>query len=303
MSRVILTGGGGFIGVHAVPELIKRGYEVHVADINTKGVAWLPREVQLHECDLFDVKAQAELMRTVRPTHLLHLAWYAVHGKFWTSPENIRWVQTSLELLRNFLGQGGTRAVLAGTCAEYDWNSGICIEDSTPLKPATLYGICKNALQQMFMGFCRQNGMSGAWGRVFLLYGPYENPARLVPSVIRSLLKGEEAKCTHGRQIRDIMHVEDVASALAALLDSEVEDPVNIASGRPVMIKEVIETIAGQMGKNDLLSLGAIPFPEHEPLLLVADTNRLQKEVGWKPRYSLESGLEQTISWWRTQGK
>lgn len=297
MKKVLLTGGSGFIGRNTVSELLSKDYEVHVADIAL--ISGLPTEATLHECNLFDFQQQKSLLQKIKPTHLLHFAWYAVPCKFWSSIENMRWVQASLELLHNFAKEGGRRVVFAGTCAEYDWSGGLCSETSTSLIPKTFYGICKNSLQQIYTSFCRENEISGAWGRVFFLYGPYENPDRLVPYVIRALLEDRQALCTHGRQIRDFMHVSDVASAFVALLNSDIPGPVNIASGQAVELKEILEMIASKIRKPELLKLGALPFSENEPFILKADVQRLQKEVGWNPLFSLDKGLDSTIEWWK----
>ena len=116
---------------------------------------------------------------------------------------------------------------------------------------------------------------------------------------MRALLNDEEANCSHGEQIRDFLHVEDVASAFVALLRSEVSGPVNIASGQAVILKEIVRRIAQQQGKEELVRLGALPAAANEPPLLVADVRRLREEVGWQPRYNLDAGLEQTLQWWR----
>ncbi|MFH1619520.1 MAG: NAD(P)-dependent oxidoreductase [bacterium] len=241
------------------------------------------------------------MIKEIRPTHLLHFAWNTAHGKYWTSLENFRWVQSGLGLLQEFYSHGGSRAVMAGTCAEYDWKYEHCSEQATPLSPATLYGICKHSLQAMLGSFCKETGLSSAWGRVFFLYGSHEHPARLVPSVIRSLLQGETARCSHGEQIRDFLHVEDAAAAFVALLESEVAGPVNIASGRPVALKDVICKIADKLNRRDLVQLGAIPAPAYEPPVLTAEVRRLSDEVGWRPKLDLDAGLEQTIAWWKNE--
>jgi len=297
MKKVLLTGGNGFIGRNAVLELLLKNYEVHVADIEL--LSDLPIEVTQHKCDLFDFKQQKTLLQKIKVTHLLHFAWYAVPGKFWSSIENMHWVQASLELLYNFTNEGGHRVVFAGTCAEYDWSKEFCSETHTNLTPKTFYGICKNSLQQIFTSFCCENKISNAWGRLFFLYGPSENPNRLVPYVIRALLENRQASCTHGHQIRDFMHVSDVASAFVALLDGNVQGPVNIASGQAVEVREILEMIALKIGKPELLKLGALSFSENEPLILKADIQKLRKEVGWNPRFSLDKGLDNTIQWWK----
>jgi nucleoside-diphosphate-sugar epimerase len=188
---------------------------------------------------------------------------------------------------------------MAGTCAEYDWNYELYSEQTTPLKPATLYGVCKHALQGIVDAFCRQTGVSYAWGRIFFLYGPNEHPDRLVSSVIRSLLQGEPAHCSHGNQLRDFLHVEDVAHAFVMLLDSDMEGAVNIGQGNPTSIREVVEIIGDQLHGRQLIQLGSLPAPPLDPPSLIADTHRL-KSIGWYPKYTLKTGLEQTIAWWKT---
>lgn len=298
MNSVLVTGGNGFIGYHTIPKLLEAGYEVHVT-----GKSPQPRFIDNHKinyygCNLFDLQQQLQLIKQIKPSHLLHFAWYAIPGKFWSSPENLHWVQSSLNLLQNFIDCGGKRVVFAGTCAEYDWSYGYCSENLTPTVPHTLYGTCKNGLRQIFEQYCHQASISSAWGRIFLLYGPYEKPERLVPSVINSLLNNQSAKCSHGRQIRDFLHVKDVASAFVALLDSEVQGAVNIASGQPVTIKEVVEIIARELNCLELVELGVIPPSANDPPLLVANTQRLRQEVEFVPKFSLKEGLKATINWY-----
>jgi nucleoside-diphosphate-sugar epimerase len=140
-----------------------------------------------------------------------------------------------------------------------------------------------------------------AWARIFLLYGPHEGHKRLVPSVVRPLLAGREAACTDGSQIRDVMHVEDVGSAIAALCGSQVTGAVNIGTGQPIALSDVVREIGRQLGRSDLLRLGALPTRPDDPLVLVPDTRRLNSEVGFKARYDLANGIAETIAFWRDQ--
>lgn len=296
MKRILLTGATGFIGRHCLPLLSARGYEVHA--VSTRGSLDSSSDIHWHKVDLLNSLQLQDLVADVMPSHLLHFAWYAMPGKYWTSLENIHWVQSSLELLQAFVANGGERAVMAGTCAEYDWRYGYCSEKVTPLAPTTLYGACKHSLQIMLDSLSKETGLSTAWGRIFFLYGPYEHQDRLTSSVIRSLLMGEKARCSHGNQIRDFLYVKDVADAFVTLLDSGVEGPVNIGSGRPVVLKNIIQKISDKIIKRDNTEFGAVPVSSDDPPLLVADVRRLIKEVDWIPKYSLDQGLDETISWW-----
>lgn len=299
MKSVLVTGASGFIGRQTLKPLIERGYRVHaVARRPAHGEA--AGSVTWHACDLLAPGAAEALIATARPSHLLHLAWNTAPGQYWTAADNLDWVAASLRLYRAFSNAGGVRVVVGGTCAEYCWEAPELDEISTPLRPRTLYGTAKNSLRQLIEAQAGAgNGPSWAWGRTFFLFGPHEDHRRLVSGVMTSLLAGQPALCSHGRQQRDFMHVADVAAAFVALLDSPVVGPVNIASGRCRMVAEVVTMIAEMVGRPDLIRLGARPAPADEPLRLAAATHRLFQEVGFKPVFDLPAALAETLSWWR----
>ena len=157
----------------------------------------------------------------------------------------------------------------------------------------------QDALRAMLDAFVKQTGLSSAWGRIFYLYGPNEHPERLVPFVIRSIIQGKRVPCSHGNQVRDFLHVQDVADAFVSLLKSDVRGPVNIGSGYPVPIRNIIYGIANKLGGEDLIELGAIPTSVGDPKFLVADVSRLSDELGWHPKHDLVTGLEATVCWWQ----
>ena len=294
--RVLITGASGLIGSHLVPLLLDAGHEVHAASSKP---AEYPAGVQGHILDLLHSDCRT-LLASVRPTHLLHLAWHVPPGKFWTAAENVQWLQASLDLVKAFAAEGGQRWVGAGTCAEYDWSQSGVFRESDTTRPATLYGACKCSLQMTAHLLGEQLGLEIGWGRIFYPYGPGECGPRLVPSIIRSLLAGEKALCTEGLQVRDFVFVEDVAKAFAALLTSSYCGPVNIGSGVPVTVRQVVTRIGEIIGRPDLLEIGALPTRGFEPQEMVADIARL-RSIGFQPQYSLDGGLERTVQWWKSR--
>lgn len=297
MKRAIVTGASGFIGSQALPALLERRFEVHAIDLPGTsrpaqgGVEW-------HDLDLLDSEALDRALQEIAATHLLHFAWFVRPGEFWTAAENLDWVAASLRLIRAFHRHGGRRAVIAGSCAEYQWSESreIYVEAETPLEPQTLYGTAKNALRTVVESYSAVHGLQWAWGRIFLLYGPGEPAARLVPSLIHALSRGRRACCRSSNLVRDLLHVSDVAGAFAALLDSEVRGPVNIASGVPVSLGDVAREIAVRLRAEDRLDLEVQPRSPSVPGRLVADTRRLNREVGFLPRLTLRDGLRDTIA-------
>ncbi len=304
MSRVLLTGASGFLGSRTLRALLDGGHEVHAVarggppDVSRRGGAGAGREARLtwHTTDLTDPNALATLAREVRAEGLLHMAWYVEHGRYWQAPENLVWVEATLRLLRCFAEQGGRRAVMAGTCAEYEWTLDRYSEASAPLAPATLYGVAKDATRRVCESFAAKAQIEFAWGRIFTPYGPGEAGARLLPGVILALLAGRPAPVPEGSQLRDLMYVEDVAGAFAAILDSEVQGPLNVASGRATSIRELLTLVGEITGRAELVQWGALPQREGEPAQLIADVARLETEVGFRSETGLAEGVERTVS-------
>jgi nucleoside-diphosphate-sugar epimerase len=295
-GRILVTGATGFVGRHVLPALRARGFEVH-------GVGRSPQaDVTLHEADLLVPEARRALVETIRPTHLLHLAWEAEPGRYWTSPANLDWVAASLDLARLFALQGGRRFVGAGTCAEYEWGSARLDEAATPCRPATLYGAAKDGTRRILAAYADTHAFSLAWARLFYLYGPGERRGRLVPDAIHALTTGSVFPTSTGHQRRDFLHVADAAGALAALAASDVAGPVNIGSGAAIPVRRILDGLAARIGGADRLAYGARPSGPAEPPVIEAETRILTAEIGFRPTFDLERGLDDTVAWWRTHG-
>jgi len=298
MIRLLVTGASGFIGRHCLEALLPYNVELHA--ITTRiGIAH-SGSAQWHVCDLLDCDSVTSLLNDLRPTHLLHLAWIATPGIYWRSPLNESWQSASRHLAEAFLANGGRRMVVAGTCAEYDWSTGVCRESEHDPHPSTPYAQAKLKLSAELAELCSRAGANLGWARIFWTYGPYEHPSRFVPSVILSLLRGEPALCTAGNQRRDYLHVADLGAALARFVLSDVAGTVNIASGQAATVASIAQFIGTELGCSDRLRLGAIAQPAGEAPLVVADVHRLHNELGFRPRYSLEAGLSDTVNWWQS---
>ena len=271
--RLLITGASGFIGSHVATLARQDEWEVHA--------------VTSRDADLLDAAAVDRLIASTRPTHLIHLAWFVEPGAYWASPENHRWVEASAHLFRSFAQHGGERLVGAGTSAEYDWSvDGVMNEQTTPLRPATLYGESKKRLSELAAGVVP----ASAWGRIFMVYGPGEPPVRFIPRMIRALLSGEPAVCTAADAARDFIYVRDVAAALLALAGSDVTGAVNIGTGVATTLREVVRLLVEQLGHGENIR----ELPGNEPPLVVADITRLREEVGFQPAVDLRRGLELT---------
>lgn len=298
IKKVLLTGATGFIGKHIILPLQSRGFEIH-AVTSKQCPESLNSNLTWHQIDLMHKSSIVDLIKSHQFSHLCHFAWEATPGKYWTSLTNLDWIEASIHLARTFIQHGGKRIVVSGTCAEYEWKEDTYLERQTPFIPSTLYGSCKRSFYLVLKALCEQLNISFAWGYIFFLYGPHEHPKRFVPSIIRGLLGKDPVMCSEGFQIRDFMHVKDVASAFAALLDSNVTGGLNIASGEGISLRELAKIVSEMLGGKEKLLFGALPTSANEPRCLLPDVRRLREELRWVPSIGLREGIEEAVSWWK----
>ncbi len=298
--RLLVTGATGFIGRRVIARLAADGASDVEGVSRTRPADW-PERFAHHAVDLLAPGAPESLMASVRPTHLLHLAWTATPGRFWTDTANLQWSAATLSLFQAFLSYGGNRAVMAGTGAEYAWTGSSPLRESDETAPHTLYGIAKDATRRMVCAAGETAGVPVAWGRIFWLYGPAEPPGRLVSDVARALVCGEVVETTEGRQARDFLHVDDVAGAFLCALASDWHGPINIGSGRAVPVREVVEGLAAASGRPELVRFGVRPTPATDPARVQADVSVLRDILKFRPETSLEKGLAETYAWWLAQ--
>jgi nucleoside-diphosphate-sugar epimerase len=287
--RVLLTGASGFIGRYVLRALQQHGIEVVVVSRTQ-----LKASVPFIEEDLLSICDFAPLLQQAQATHLLHLAWYAEHGKYWTSPLNLRWLEATTRLVEAFCTNGGQQVVVAGTCAEYDWRHGYCREDSTPLNPATLYGTAKDATRRLVTAVCAQHQVPCAWGRIFLPFGQGESTSRLIPSLIE-VFRGVRAPFgVNAHAYRDFLHASDVAEGFFRLLIAEASGAYNVCSGEPRRLAEVVTTLASLLDNDPAPVLALTMERPGEPPLLVGESLKL-RALGWQPALTLAQGLERSL--------
>jgi nucleoside-diphosphate-sugar epimerase len=296
VNRVLVTGAAGFIGKEVLGALSKLspGSEVEIHGLSRHTPTECRREVVWHSIDLLSTDPD-KLLGTIGASHLLHLAWTTARGTYWTSEENLAWLDASVRLLRSFRAAGGRRFVGVGTCSEYAPSAGPYSEASTPLAPWSIYGACKAALGLISTAFPAP-GMTTAWARLFFLYGQGEPADRLVPRLL-SAARSRESIRVHTDHTRDYLHVSDVATGLIALLLSDMAGPVNVASGLGVTVGDLAHAAAEAVnGEITLLP----PVQEGSrfstaPVSVVADAARI-RSLGWNPATRLTDGLRAMAS-------
>jgi nucleoside-diphosphate-sugar epimerase len=302
--KVFVTGASGFIGAQVTKALLAGGHSVTALVVPGDSLWRLAEAIgkfSIVTGRIADRDALRRALNKFQPEACIHLAWYAEPGKYLSSPENIASLTDSLSLLDELIQAGCGQVIMAGTCAEYDTEKGFLRED-TPARPTTLYAATKLAACLIGQQLAAAAQINFAWGRIFYPYGPQEDPRRLVPAAICALQQGRSFPATLGEQVRDYIFIEDVAAAFCIMMEKQAIGVVNISSGVPVTIRQLLETIAVLMGRSDLTQFGALAYRDWEPSFICGDNSRLM-QLGWRPEYTLIKGLEQTIDWWKDQRK
>ncbi|MCR8826985.1 NAD-dependent epimerase/dehydratase family protein [Pseudosulfitobacter koreensis] len=267
MTRILVTGGTGFVGLPVVQKLVAAGHDVTCVIREGSADRLEGADVRIVPCE--DVFAQspawwAETLQGIDT--LVHLAWYAEPGKYLTSGRNLDCVAGTLAMARGAAGL--RRFVGAGTCFEYDLSVGTLSVD-TPLAPQTPYAAAKVATFTMLTAWCETAGIAFLWARLFYLHGPREDARRLVPQLHDKLGRGVPVDLTAGTALRDYTEVGQAADMLVRDITAGRVGATNICSGRGVTIRALAESIADTYGRRDLLNFGAYPDNLTDPPVVV----------------------------------
>ena len=292
--KVLVTGGGGFIGSHVVRRLLDRGHSVHALVRPTAAldrIGDVVEQVTLWPVDLLDAPAVDAAVAEIGPGGAIHLAWYAEPGAYLRDvPRNLASLEAGVRLLRALAAGPSRRLVLAGTCLETA--TGLAADEP-------VYAVAKRALHQVAARAGRA-GFGVACAHVFSVFGPGEDPRRGLPSVIGSLLDGRPVDLGAGTQLRDYVFVADVAAALVDILESDVVGGIDVCRGGAGPIRQVFEEVGRATGGGHLLRFGARPMAPDEAFDAVGDPSPL-RALGWRPAGSLAAQIDETVAWWRAR--
>jgi nucleoside-diphosphate-sugar epimerase len=286
MKKVLITGSCGQVGSRLTKSLSRAGFDVvgigrsEATEVTNYANSYIQYDLLTEDID--------SLIAQTRPELLIHLAWETQPNTFWESPKNISWLDSSKKLVESFNKWGGERIVIAGTCAEYDWEFHVPFDELGPEFPKSLYGQSKLAL----LNFLRHQSTPFLWTRTFFQFGDKETPGRLIPSLIDTLNAGQEFSIKRPNDVRDFIYVDDVVQILTSLIISEKAGVFNVGSGVGITMRELGTKIAGIFERPDLMH-----FQEQsgKPSIVQANMAKLEKTLGRITYTTLDEAINKTI--------
>jgi len=303
--KVLVTGGTGFIGSHLIPELVEKGFEVWSLERYVTGRVGQPHKVKTVYADLVDGFTVRKALRTVQPDIVVHLASISPVAYSYDHPQEI--IET------NFIGtinlaeaclrevHSFTQFLFAGTSEEYG-NNGFEIQvETNPLKPASPYAVSKVACEHYL------NYMKEAYDfpitilRPFNTYGRKNDYHFLIEKTIVQMLTRNIVELVDPNPIRDWLYVEDHVNAYLTCLGNSkaVGEVFNFCTGKGYTIKETVEKIAEMIRFKGEVKWGSAPARPSESHVIIGSYEKARQVLGWKPKYSLEEGLKETVEYWR----
>jgi len=324
MKKVILvTGGAGYIGSHVVKELGREGYRPLVYDNLSTGHRWAIKGDELIEGDLGDERRVEEILHKEKPLAVMHFAASALVGESVERPELYfrNNVINSFNLLEAMLACGVKRFIFSSSAAVYGNPLQVPIVEDHPLAPVNPYGEGKVFVERALRWYEQAHGLSYISLRYFNAAGAdpdselgeaHDPETHLIPRVLDVAMGkmpfieiyGTDYDTPDGTCIRDYIHVADLAQAhilaLEALLNGAQSRAYNLGNQRGFSVKEVVDVVR---------AVASHPIPVREssrrqgdPPVLVASSERIKKELGWKPRYDDLKTIVGTAWGWMKKG-
>jgi UDP-glucose 4-epimerase len=307
MKRTLLTGGTGFVGANLARGLLRDGHEVHLL-VRPGHQPWrieaIRPHVQLHEARLDDSHEVTRMVDQIRPEWIFHLA---VHGAYsWQTDLNQMLatnIHGTVNLLTACLKAGFDAFINTGSSSEYGFKDHPPAETES-LEPNSDYAVTKAAATL----FCRQTAQRERVHlttlRLYSVYGPFEEPARLIPSLIGHGLRGEWPPLASPDTARDYVYVDDVVDAylLAATQPGQPPGAVyNVGTGVQSTLRQVVEVARRILTIQAEPKWGSMPPRQWDTKCWVADNRLIHESLGWRPHYTVEEGFSQMLLWHRGQ--
>jgi UDP-glucose 4-epimerase len=305
VKRAIVTGATGFVGACLARRLLRDGHEVHLL-VRPAHRSWriepIRADVRLHVVDLGDEAALVQTVAAIRPDWVFHLA---AHGAYSSQRDPRAMVSTNVVGTMNLVEaclRGGFEAfVNTGSSSEYGWKDHAPAE-SEALEPNSHYAITKATATWLCRHTARARAVHMPTLRLYSVYGPWEEPTRLVPTLVVLGLEGKLPPLVSPTVARDYVYAEDAVDAYLLAATVRAGEPgavYNVGTGVQTPLREVVEVARRVLAIEAEPEWGGYPSRSWDTDVWVADSSKIQRELGWRPRHALEDGFRAMAAWLR----
>lgn len=305
VKRVVVTGATGFVGANLTRGLLRDGHDVSVF-VRPGCPTWRIRDISDHvrvfEVDLLDAAGVADAVRRVRPEWVFNLA---AHGAYWWQTDMRTMLLTNVlgtvNLVEAATATGFDAFVHTGSSSEYGAKDHSPLE-SEALEPNSHYAVTKASATM----YCRYTGQATGLPlrvlRLYSVFGPWEDPSRLMPTLVRCGLQGHLPSLVSPATARDYIYVDDVVRACLAAAASPGQEPgviYNVGTGRQTTLRQVVELARTEFSISAEPDWGSMPPRIWDTDVWVADATRIEACLGWRPQTTLEDGFRCLVGWTR----
>jgi len=301
--KIFLTGSTGFVGANIARRLLSEGHEVHLSirkGANTWRLQDVLPQLNIHEIDLRDYTGLCKAMKSISPESVIHMATYGAYPRIQTDFDKI--FETNMvgtvNLVRACDSVKYETFINTSSSSEYGLVRKKMSENDPPA-PVNYYGATKAGATIFCQTHTKITGAPIVTVRLFSVFGPYEEPSRLVPSTIKHCLCNEKLEMTSGLQKRDFIYTQDIEDAYIELMKKpEIKgEVINIGTGNQYTVREMVEAIAKETKTGSKPVWGARESEEKPDFSWVADTSKADSLLEWRPKHSLQMGVKKTVKW------
>ncbi len=263
-KKVIVSGATGFIGQHLIPILLKDGYEVLAISRNQKRAEFLPwfKDVKFIS---YDFHSDQQITKVEGFRGLIHLAWQDLPN-YDSSIHVKKNLPCSYRFIDSLIDKGVNQVLIAGTCFEYGLKSG-AISSSSTTEPTTQYAIAKDTLRKKLTLLSFKKDFNLQWARIFYMFGKGQNSNSIISQLDFAIKNNQKVfLMSGGEQLRDYLPVEKASEKLSNLYKSGNKGIFNICSGKPISIRNLVESYIEKKNSNIIPKYGYYPYSVYEPM-------------------------------------
>ena len=306
MSNILITGAGGFIGANLVHDLINTKDQIHIL-IKKESNLWRLNNIiskcYVHFVDISKIKEVENVISEIKPETVYHCATYGVYPN---QKDTQKIDQTNLIGTKNLVSSLAKntdlkRLVNLGSVFEYGSKPGL-IKETVSAQGLDHYSKSKILQTKMIEDFSQQHNLPAVTLRVFTVYGNFEEPGRLISDIMVAIIKKNPIKIMSSSAVRDFIYINDVIDALKEIsvkprINGEI---FNVGSGRASSVENIVNLVCNITNTDSEVIWQDKNDREHDKAGTkgYADIQKIEK-IGWKPKTSLEDGLEKTYKWFK----